>query len=220
MLQAEFGAQDGGSTEGCARGADELRAAFFAHAGEHSTRYGVLFEQLAAHVREAEAIQPDDRPLVLRYFDDLVHIVACVHGVDVAWRDLQEQHERALVRTCRERLEADEAIVFVRRLFAQLRRQRRAPAGERGTSLRCYDGSCSLRRWLRDRLLESLDADAWWRGASTAPLRLPPVPAAPAVPAVGPVDGRILQGASARRRGARVEWPAYPGIGKRTGESG
>ncbi len=126
----------------------DLRRAYFAQAGEIARRYGVGFDHVLEHVhaarpRYAHGALPD-----VRYMDDLVHAVACVGDRDLAWWDLAEQHELALVRMTRQWLEPTDAIVFVRRLLAALRRE----DGDL-LSLRSFDGVREMRRWLADRIV-------------------------------------------------------------------
>jgi hypothetical protein len=157
--------KDDVTTQGRGRGTDELRTAYFAHAGEFAIRYGVVFDRLIEQVRGAEACAPHTSCLAIRYVDDLIHAVACVDGVDLAWMDLSEQHERVLARTCRERLEPTDAIVFVRRFFAWLRETRRGAGRPGAQTMRAFDGSASMRRWLRERLLDALDRGDPWADA-------------------------------------------------------
>lgn len=162
------GVDDDVTAQGRGRGIDELRTAYFAQAGDFAIRYGVRFDRLIEQVRGAESCAPHTAGLAIRYVDDLIHAVACVHGVDLAWSDLYEQHERVLVRTCRERLEPTDALVFVRRFFAWLRETRRQ-GGPGAQTLRAFDGSGSMRRWLRERLLDALDrGDPWAEGPPPA----------------------------------------------------
>jgi hypothetical protein len=136
---------------------------YFAQAGEIAMRYGVRFERVLDHLDILRLQHPQQSIPVVRYFDDLIHAVACLDGVDLAWRDLGEQHERALVRACRHWLEATDAIVFVRRLLAGLRGNGQSVA----QTLRSFDGSCSLRRWLGDRIVGALNRS----GAGLRPVR-------------------------------------------------
>jgi hypothetical protein len=208
--------QDGVTTHGCGLEIDELRAAFFAQGAERAIRYGTTFEQVLWHVRESEAAGLQSRPPRVRYFEDLIHALACSSGVDFAWRDLHDQHERALIRMCRERMGPDDALVFVRRLFARLRRGRRDMATGRMLSLRSYDGSCSLRHWLRDRVLDAFDEEPA-RGRVRTRIPADHVPEA--------ARSRVRAGSkgSARLRypGVRVEWPLQgPELEHPTRESG
>jgi hypothetical protein len=134
-------------------------------------RYGVRFERLLGHLEDLCAEQPHRATAGIGHIDDLVHAVACIDGDDLAWRDLVEQHERALVRACRQWLDATDAIVFVRRLVAQLRRNEQT--GVR--SLRSFDGTNSLRRWLGDRIVGALNRS----GVGLQPSRPPDLDQAP-----------------------------------------
>jgi hypothetical protein len=140
-------------TSRCARATDaELRRAYFSHAGAIAARYGVRFERVIEHLRGARARYPHLAVPALGHMDDLVHAAACVAGCDLAWRDLVDAHERGLIRACREWMDDTDAIVLVRRLFAELRREE--PGIE---PLRSYDGTCTLRKWLGDRLIGRLN---------------------------------------------------------------
>jgi hypothetical protein len=137
----------------CSQRVSELRRAYFAHAGEIAMRYGIRFERVLDHLETLRLEHPQHSFPAVRYLDDLIHAVACLDGVDLAWRDLGEQHERALTRACGQWLEATDAIVFVRRLLAGLRTN-----GQSGVqTLSSFDGSCSLRRWLGDRIVGALN---------------------------------------------------------------
>lgn len=126
----------------------DLRRAYFAQSGEFIVRYGVSFERVLEHLEEARTHHSRSSAPGIRNIDDLVHAVACVDGLDLAWWDLTEEYERALVRACGQLLEPADAIIFVRRLLADLRREVGGVL-----SLRTFDGSCSLRRWLGDRIM-------------------------------------------------------------------
>lgn len=149
----------------CPQTTSDLRRAYFGQAGEIALRYGVPFDRVLDHLHLLQAEHPHNAIPVVRYLEDLIHAVACVDGLDLAWRDLAERHERALIRACRHWLEATDAIVFVRRLLAGLRRDQ-----EPGVQpLRRYDGSCSLRRWLGDRIVGALNRS----GTRLRPVRPP-----------------------------------------------
>src|SRR5262245_43497381 len=128
------------------------RPAYFSQAGAAAARYGVNFERVLAHLRAARARHPHLAIPVMNHMDDLVHAVACVDGNDPAWRDLVDAYERGLIRACRDWMEATDAIVLVRRLFAELRRQ--LPGLQ---PLSSYDGTCPLRKWLADRVIGRLN---------------------------------------------------------------
>jgi hypothetical protein len=145
--------------------AADLRRSYFAQAGDTAMRYGIPFDRVLDHLVLLQAEHPENSIPVVRYLEDLIHAVACVDGLDLAWRDLAERHERALIRACRHWLEATDAIVFVRRLLAGLRRDQEPGA----PPLRRYDGSCSLRRWLGDRIVGALNRS----GTRLRPVRPP-----------------------------------------------
>ncbi len=130
----------------------QLRRAYFAHAGELAMRYNVVFDRVLRHLAETRACHPRLERRAIACVEDLVHAIACVDGVDLAWLDLVDQYERPLIRACRQWLDDTDAIVFVRRLLARVRHD---PEGQ-VASLASFDGTCSLRRWLGDRLIGGL----------------------------------------------------------------
>jgi hypothetical protein len=138
----------------------QLRRAYFAEAGDIALRYGVALDRLDRHVCEARVLEPSMTVLPIRHVEDLIQAVACVDGADLAWWDLVEHHERALIRACRERLEAADAIIFVRRSYAELRRRSQTAFDRRFPSLRSFVGTCSLRRWLHERIPGGLHRSA------------------------------------------------------------
>jgi hypothetical protein len=132
-------------------GLSRLRCAYFSQAGESAGRYGVTFERMLVHLWRA---RQTNRHLVLRsisHVDDLVHAVACVDGTALAWIDLAERYERALVRRCDASQEVD-AMILVRRLFAELLRRNCCTPSPSAPSLRCYAGDRPLKIWLAERL--------------------------------------------------------------------
>ncbi len=137
----------------CPNTVSQLRRAYFAQAGEVAIRYGVTFERVLDHLRDACTHHRRLPMLEIRHLDDLVHVVACVDCFDLAWRDLAEHHEPALVRAGRQWLLPTDAIVWVRRFLAELHHG--DLAGVR--SLRSFDGTSSLRKWLGDRLVGALN---------------------------------------------------------------
>ncbi len=167
----------------------ELRRAYFAHAGEVAARYEVRFERVVEHLEEARTHHSHSSMPGVRQIDDLVHVVACIDGVDVAWWDLTEQHERALVRACRQWLEPTDAIVLVRRLIADLRRD---DVGVQ--SLRGFDGTCTLRRWLGDRIMGRMNLCGVGFHLSRGP--------APHPPRVSLLEGHFIAGNVIWRRTA------------------
>lgn len=153
----------------CRTDESELRRAYFAQAGDIAVRYGVCFDDVTAHIRTARANHPHCSMPTVRHIDDLVHAVACVGRVDLAWWDLTEQYERALVRACRQWLDATESIVFVRRLFSALRRD-----DADVQSLSGFDGTTTMRRWLSDRIVGRMNTEGPGFALSTAALATPP----------------------------------------------
>lgn len=134
-------------------GEAQLRRAYFAQAAELAMRYSVAIERLLEHIAHARTRHSRLDLNAVRYVEDLVHAVACIDNVEVAWRDLVDQHERALIRACRQWLDDTDAIVFVRRLLARVR----ANVEDGPPTLRSFDGTTSLRRWLGDRLVGDLN---------------------------------------------------------------
>ncbi len=217
------------NSHGCGRTTAELRVAYFAQAGEIALRYAVVFERVVRHIRQAEACHARLRSLPIRYVDDVIHAVACVDGTDLAWRDLIEHHERPLVRSCRQRFDPTESLVLVRRLFATLRRDGGAGKGFQTPTLRSFDGSCSLRRWLRDRIGECLEAPGGFGAESeqVAGNRLPRVCWARGTSSGGIIEGHVLS-LDGRKPAVRID-PAspshaphapHPGRDKTTGVTG
>lgn len=116
------------------------------------------------------------------HLEDLTQVVACLAGVGLAWSDLVEAHEPALLRVVRERLDDQGSLVAVRRWFLALKRNSRVGPGGGAISgafagppdpqptLGAYPGVRPLRHWLAERLLGELAR----AGSSTLvrPLRL------------------------------------------------
>lgn len=144
-----------------------LRRAYFAQAGDIATRYGVCFDDVIAHMRTARAHHPHCALPFVRHIDDLVHAVACVGDIDLAWWDLTEQYERALIRACRQWLDATEAIVFVRRLFSALRRDEGDVLSMSG-----FDGTRTMRHWLGDRIMGRMNTEGPGFALSSAELEV------------------------------------------------
>ncbi len=149
----------------CRTDESALRRAYFAQAGDTATRYGVGFDDVMSHLRATRANHAHAALPAVRHIDDLVHAVACVGAVDLAWWDLTEQYEQSLVRACRQWLEATEAIVFVRRLFCGLRRD-----DDDIQSLRGFDGTRTMRRWLGDRIVGRMNMEGTGFALSAATL--------------------------------------------------
>lgn len=146
---------------------NELRKVYFASAGDLATRYGVTFDRVVAHLWRARPLVPGLCLRSIRHVSDLVHAIACVDAASIAWIDLTERNESLLVRACRDRLSETDAIIFVRQLVADLKRQD-APPTRHVPSLQHYVGVTPLRNWLRDRLIGRLNQRAASRYGATA----------------------------------------------------
>jgi len=164
--------RDNTSTRSSRTDESELCRSYFAHAGDYAVRYGVGFDQVLAHLYAARAAHRRRTLPRVRYIDDLVHAVACVRDADLAWWDLTDQHERALIRVCRQWLEPTDAIVFVRRLLTAVRRD----DGD-VRSLRSFDGTRTMRQWLADRIVDRMKQQRAC-GLQGSVLRRPTPPAA------------------------------------------
>jgi len=150
-----------------------LHRAYFAEAGEAAARYGITFGQLIEHLHQA---RPSARRIAydrVHYIADLVHAVACVEDVGVAWMDLSQMYEPWLVRVCRNRAQESDPIVLVRRLLRDLHRRNRAMSTPDQPSLRNYVGTYALRSWLTDRVLGFIRRESGvtcrWRGPVHSP---------------------------------------------------
>lgn len=135
------------------RGLDSIRREYFATSWEVATRYGVDFERVIVHLW---GVRRNNHRFTIRQvvcLDDLVQAVACIDQVGLAWTDLAEGNERALVRACRWMPDEISAMLCVRRLLADIRkRNQNELADDRRPSMRDYTGAKPLRNWLIDRL--------------------------------------------------------------------
>ena|SRR5687767_10259928 len=139
-----------GASKPPGRAVARLRQLFFAQAGESAVRYRIPFDRVLTHLWHARR---SARVLLLRSvvcMDDLVHVVACVDDIGLAWSDLADRYERPLVRRCRCHHDEIEATVLERRLLADLRRDQSCDFSAQ--SLGLYAGTRPLRNWLMDRL--------------------------------------------------------------------
>jgi len=176
-----------------------LRLAFFAQAGEVANRYHVRFERVLEHLWQSRRT---NRRLLLRSVgcvDDLVHAIACVDEVGLAWADLSERYERALIRRCRCSQDEIEATIFVRQLFADLRKRNREDCVAHHPSLRCYAGTRPLRSWLADRLSAARTRKVWM----TAPQSLSQCGSIIIAPGIDSPSGPLVHVRSA---------PAFPAL--------
>ena len=119
---------------------------------ESAARYGVSFNDLMRHLWVARRTNTRLLARCVVYVDDLVHAIACARNVPLAWSDLADRYERALIRRCRPGHDEISATIVVRRLFADLRRRNLKPPDIKRPSLHCYAGTRALRAWLADRL--------------------------------------------------------------------
>ena len=197
----------------------DLRRAYFAQASDVARRYGVNFDQVLDHVRAARSTHAHSAFPNIRHMDDLVHAVACVAERDLAWWDLADEHELALVRMTRQWLEPTDAIVFVRRLLAALRRE-----DDEVLPLRSFDGVREMRRWLADRIVGRMNTVGGGLALNSSSDERSP---AWAPNGSGPrirrrlLDGHVLEGNVIWRPTGPVAAPWDPGFGGRTsGASG
>lgn len=137
------------------RSMQAMRAAYFA-AGETASCYGITFSDVVLHLWRARVADRRLRMRHMRHMDDLLQAIACVEGQPQAWTDLATRFERVLVRQCQPRLDAIEATVAVRQLFATLKRRSTETVAPSQACLRWYSGAKPLRRWLSDRLAAQL----------------------------------------------------------------
>ncbi len=137
-----------------------IRRGFFAEAAWCSPRYGVTVEDLLAHVAAARSHHRLHVLRQIQHVPDLAVAAACGSGSERAWGDAAEWFEPVLVRGCRLRLDAIDAVVFARRFLAEVRAnslRRRIDAGDRGVAMQDFLGNRPLRTWLVDRLLGRLE---------------------------------------------------------------
>lgn len=170
MRQARFGAArlNGGgaavmkrsrrSRTRRSRSMARLRSEYFASAAETAVRYGVTFDRVVAHLWRARSLNRQFSLRMVAHLEDLVHAVACVDDVGLAWAELADRYERALIRRCRHGVAEIDATIAVRRMLADLRRRNSSPQALRFPTLHGYAGMQPLRVWLGER---ALGAAAW-----------------------------------------------------------
>jgi len=134
------------------KGIAALRRAYFAHAAESAARYHVSFDRIVKHVWKARQRNPQYRLRMTNAMDDLVHTIACIDGVGLAWADLAARFERPLIRRCRESHDEISATILVRRMFVDLRKANCGHGSLLLPSLRGYLGDRPLQHWLQERL--------------------------------------------------------------------
>lgn len=146
--------------------AQRIRRGFFAEASWASHRYGVTIDDLLAHLSAARHLARPHVVRQVRHIADLAVAAGCVKGSSRAWADAAEWFEPVLVRGCRLRLDAIDAVVFARRFLAEVQLQTLEAAASRGAragrslrvaALQEYLGNRPLRAWLADRLLGRLE---------------------------------------------------------------
>lgn len=145
-----------------------IRREFFARAGVPAARYGIDPDAVVQYCSAHRPASPLSASRMIVHLEDLTHVVACLSGVGLAWSDLIEAHEPALLRIVRDRLDDQASLVAVRRWFMALRRHSRGgPVVRhvRGHGLATpdprptiggYPGIRPLRHWLAERLLAEL----------------------------------------------------------------
>lgn len=129
-----------------------LRRSYFAQAAESASRYHISFDRIVQHLWDARRRQPYYRLRATIATDDLVHAIACIDDVGLAWADLGARFERPLIRRCRESQDEISATILVRRMLADLRKSRSDDGSLLLPSLRAYVGDRSLQQWLQERL--------------------------------------------------------------------
>lgn len=129
-----------------------LRRAYFAQAAEAAARYHVSFDRIVQHLWELRRRQPHYRLRLTNAVDDLVHAIACVDEVGLAWADLASRFERPLIRRCRQAHDEISATILVRRMFVDLRKSNSSHGSLLLPSMRGYLGDRPLQQWLADRL--------------------------------------------------------------------
>jgi hypothetical protein len=142
---------------------EKLRRRYFAASCEPGARRGISFDDLLIHLWRSRRYGSRLRLQAVIHLEDIALAIACIQGQSRGWTDLCEQHEGHLVRACRRHLGESDAIVFVRRLLADLRSEARIEGGVAVTSLRAYRGVRPLRIWLCERAMARLAAARCWQ---------------------------------------------------------
>ena len=136
---------------------DAVRLACFgacAAPDSYSSRFGVSPSRILEHLR-----QLGRHKLVITakwvdriHPDDLALICACVDGRSGAWEALSEKYEVGLVAAAGLHLPREQAVITVRRMFAQMRADLDGPPAK-ASDPRRYAGETSLQSWLVERLM-------------------------------------------------------------------
>lgn len=148
---------------------NELRRAVFGCLAEEDARWaghlGVDAERLAAHLVEAWPARRRARMSVSDlHVADVALAVSCIENRAGAWSRLIETHEPVLVQTAEQHQTPTQAVVTVRRMFIEMRRDS-APGGRGSLSLARYCGDRSIESWLLERLSGRLVVSAAIRRA-------------------------------------------------------
>ena len=128
-----------------------LRQLFFAQAAEFAVRYDIRYERVLEHLWVARGYVHRLPVRTVAHLDDLVHAAACLDGLSLAWADLIDVAEPALVRVCMRRLDSADSVVFVRRMLCELRTPVPNPRPRKHLTLQAYTGVQPLRNWLAER---------------------------------------------------------------------
>jgi hypothetical protein len=148
---------------------NDLRRAVFGCLSADDSRWtaglGVDAERMARHLVEA---WPPRRRARLRiselHLADVALAVACIDTLPGAWARLIERHEPVLVQAAEQQQTPTQAVVTVRRMFIEMRRD--SAPGCRGTlSLARYCADTSIEAWLLERLTGRLAVNAAVRRA-------------------------------------------------------
>jgi hypothetical protein len=145
-----------------------LRGAYFGQGSDSAARYHVTFDRALRHLWKARRANRFLRVRRVMNVDDLVHAIACVDDLQMAWVELAERYERGLVRQCRGNFDEIEATLAVRRMFAELRHRSVESMAFAAPTLRTYWGDRPLRTWLADRLSVILSQEGITRARRTA----------------------------------------------------
>lgn len=137
---------------------DALRRAYFVVLSQHpaTARLGVGVERVEAHVRAAWGGRKRAKLDVERlHLADVAVAAACVEGLREAWAMVIGDHEPHLIRVAEPHEGSTAAVVTVRRMFIEMRRDS-AGGGLRGLSLARYAGDRPIDAWLIERLMGRL----------------------------------------------------------------
>jgi hypothetical protein len=134
------------------RGVGRLRQTYFSQAWETAARYRIPFDRVIRHIWRARRASRRLNLRHIRHWEDLIHVIACIEGINLAWVDLAEQYERALIRQCRGSHDEVAAVMLVRRLFVDLRRTMHDDPAGTAPGFAGFSGQQPLGAWLCERL--------------------------------------------------------------------